>query len=110
MAPRKPKEEGRTLRSVIKGNLRRLFVRSKERAFALKREGYCCEVCKAKQSKAKGREVALEVHHRSGKITNWAHLIDEIQKELLCNPNNLKVLCEGCHGKEHAKADIDEFC
>ena len=89
-----------TPRSKIRAALRRLWLRSRERAFALKLAGYKCQKCGVKQSKAKGREQKIEVHHQEG-IGNWESIIDEIYIELLIQPTCLKVLCPECHKKEH---------
>lgn len=88
-----------TPRSKVRSALRQLFLRSRERAACLKEAQYTCARCGAKQSKAKGQEVAVEVHHRA-KILNWDKLIDMIYEELLCDPNNLETLCKSCHGDE----------
>lgn len=88
-----------TPRSKIRAALRQLWLRSRERSAALKREGYCCERCKVKQSKAKGREVDINVHHREG--IKWEDTIDYIAKNILCPPEQLEVLCVDCHDKEH---------
>jgi len=65
----------------------------------MKSEGYTCEECNAKQSRAKGKEVYVECHHKSGHIGNWEKVIDLIFEELLCSPDNLTVLCKSCHDK-----------
>lgn len=90
-----------TPRSRIKAALRQLWMRSRERASALKREGYCCEKCGAKQSRAKGKEVYLEVHHRDG--IQWEEIMTYIYKFLLPSPEKLEVLCLDCH-----KIETDE--
>ena len=89
-----------TPRSKVRAALRQLFLRSRERAAALKKAGYCCEICKRKQSKAKGKEFKVEVHHIEG-IVNWNKLIDHVFKHLICHPDKLEVLCPECHKKEH---------
>ena len=91
-----------TPRSRIRSMLRQLWLRSRERAAALKRDGYTCQVCGRKQSKAKGKEFAVEVHHKHG-IANWEKLIDLVYLHLLCNPDNLVTLCKECHDKEEAE-------
>jgi 5-methylcytosine-specific restriction endonuclease McrA len=91
----------RTTRSRIRGELRRLFVKSTERAEAMKRDKYTCQVCNKKQSKKKGFEVKVEVHHL--KPIDWDLLIDEIQDKLLCDSNQLQVLCVDCHKAETYK-------
>jgi len=66
---------------------------------------YCCNKCGIKQSKAKGREVKVEVHHKEG-ILNWEEIYEAIRKNLLCDPDLLEVLCKECHASEtygHAK-------
>lgn len=83
---------------IIKGNLRRIFLRSKERSFAMKRAKYCCEQCGIKKSVKKGFEVKVDVHHKKG-ILNWDILIKEIRKQLFCDPKDLEVLCKPCHAK-----------
>jgi hypothetical protein len=64
----------------------------------LKESNYTCS-CGAKQSKAKGREVAVNVHHRSG-VNNWEKIIDSVYEDLL-NKEDMEVLCKECHDKEH---------
>jgi 5-methylcytosine-specific restriction endonuclease McrA len=87
-----------TPRSVIKGHLRRIFLRSKERAECMKRHDYSCVICGIKQSKAKGREVKIEVDHIYG-IDIWDEVINLIQEKILCSdhPEKLQTLCVGCH-------------
>ena len=87
-----------TPNSRIRSALRMLFLRSRERAQALKRDKYTCQKCKVKQSKAKGKEFYVEVHHKKG-ICNWEALFKAIRKYLLCNPKHLKTLCGKCHKK-----------
>lgn len=91
-----------TPRSRVRAALRQVFLRSRERAAALKRESNTCEHCKRKASKAKGKELSVEVHHRSG-ILNWNEIIDLVYEQLLCDPSLLEVLCKECHDKEHEK-------
>ena len=85
----------RTPRSRIKGELRRLFVKSAERNEALKRDCYTCQHCKRKQSKKKGCELSVQVHHLE--LIDWDALIDLIQSVLLCHPDMLQTLCVDCH-------------
>lgn len=91
-----PKKLPYTPNSQIKSALRRLFLRSRERAAALKRDKYTCR-CGAKQSRAKGKEVYVEVHHRKG-VCNWPELYIAIRKYLLCSPADMETLCRECHG------------
>jgi len=85
-----------TSKTQIVRQLRLMWLRSRERAEALKRAGYRCEICKVKQSTAKGKEQKIEVHHKKG-IDNWDDVIELIYKEILCEPEYLQVLCPNCH-------------
>ena len=97
MGKRKPG----TPRSSVRVALRRLWLRSRERAAACKRESYTCQICGTKQSKAKGKEVAIEVHHINGVL--WEEIIDMIYEQLLVHPDKLAVLCKDCHKKNHER-------
>lgn len=92
-----------TPRSQVKSALRQLFLRSRERKEALKREKYTCQRCNTKQSRAKGKEVKVEVHHIKG--IDWDTLIDLVYKHLLCVPSDLEILCVECHKKETEKGN-----
>ena len=80
--------------SQIKSALRKLWLRSRERRAALKRDSYTC-TCGRKQSKAKGREIAVEVHHLRG--IRWKEMMEFIRAELLVDPEELQTLCVECH-------------
>jgi len=88
-----------TPNSQIKSALRMLSLRSRERSSVLRRDNYSCVKCGKKQSKAKGKEVKVEVHHKDG-ITNWAELYKAIREFLLCNPDSMETLCGKCHSEE----------
>lgn len=87
-----------TPRSKVREALRRLSLRSRERAAALRRDHYTCQICGKKQSRAKGREVYVEVHHKRGVL--WDVLIDIVYEMLLCHPDDLVTLCKDCHQRE----------
>ena len=91
-----------TPRGKIRAALRQLWLRSRERAARLKADNYTCQTCKRKQSKAKGKELDVQVHHKSG-IGNWGKVIDLIYEELLCNPEHLETICKECHEAIHGK-------
>lgn len=91
-----------TPRGRVRSALRVVFLRSRERAAALKREKNCCEACGVKASVAKGKEVKVEVHHKAN-ILNWEKIIDLVFEQLLCDPANFEVLCKSCHEKAHGK-------
>ena len=88
-----------TPNSRIRSVLRQLFLRSRERAAAIKRDKYTCRKCGLKQSRAKGREAYVEVHHRDG-VMNWEALFQAVRQFLLCHPDLLETLCEECHDKK----------
>lgn len=85
-----------TPNSRIRWALRRMFLRSRERSAAIKRDKYTCQKCGLKQSRAKGREAYVEVHHLEG-VLNWDKLFEAIRQYLLCPPEKLQTLCEKCH-------------
>jgi len=88
-----------TPRSRVRGTLRTLILRSRERAKVMKDAEYRCAECGAKQSSAKGREVKLQGHHDP--VINPEPIIDAIM-ELLKAPQ--KPLCTKCHDNvDHEK-------
>jgi len=92
-----PKME-RTPRSRVKQALRLLWMRSRERAKAIKDHNRSCIECGAKASVAVGKEVKLEVHHING--VDWEELIDLVYERLLVDPKFLEPLCKDCHSKK----------
>ena len=107
-----PKERPRrTPDAPLRSWLRRIWMKCNEKAYANKREGYCCERCNVKQSRAKGREVYIEVHHKNkeGNI-QWDDIIDLIYERVLVHPDNLEILCKACHHEEHhGKGDQRDY-
>jgi predicted HNH restriction endonuclease len=89
---------------IVRG-LRQIWLRSAERAEALKRDGYTCQVCKRKQTMKKGQEFKVQVHHKAG-IGNWDRVIEVIREEILCDPNQLQTLCKECHDLEEQNGSI----
>jgi len=89
----------KTPRARIKGMLRQIFLKSNERAEALKRDNYTCVDCGKKQSVKKGFECKVQVHHKEG-INVWDEIIDLIYKHLLCDVDKLETLCVDCHDKK----------
>ena len=87
-----------TPRGRVRSAIRQLWLRSRERAAALKRDGYTCQHCGKKQSTAKGREQKVEVHHLNG--IEWENIIDYIFRHVLVNPKELETICPSCHSKE----------
>lgn len=92
------KKLSNTPKSRIRSVLRQLWLRSRERAAAIKRDKYTCQRCGAKQSRAKGQEVYVEVHHVKG--IDWEGVIDIIQDRILRPPEELETLCVECHKRE----------
>ena len=88
----------RTPRSRIKGMLRQIFLKSKERGEALKRDLYTCQKCGVKQSRAVGHEQSVQVHHTKG-IEVWDDVIELIATDILCDIEFLQTLCPDCHKK-----------
>ena len=93
-----------TPRSRVRSALRTVWLRSRERAARLKLAGNCCERCKVKASKAKGREISVQVHHKKG-IAQWEKIIDLIFAEILVDPSLLEEVCVDCHKAEHGKGE-----
>ena len=58
-----------------------------------------------KASKAKGKEVKVQVHHKDG--IDWDGVVDLIFERVLVDPDRLEVLCLDCHDKEH-KQEADK--
>ena len=87
-----------TPNSQIKAALRKLWLRSRERSKRIKMDDYTCQRCGKKQSRAKGKEVFVEVHHTDGRIENWQEIYSVIRKNLLCDVKKLETLCKDCHG------------
>ena len=97
-----------TPKSQIKSALRQLWLRSRERGMAVKRDGNTCTKCGAKNSRAKGREVYVEVHHKFG-IQNWNEIYAAIYKNLLIHPDELVCLCKECHGEQEHEEDEPQY-
>lgn len=95
-----PKKSEHTPKSRVTNALRQVWLRSRERHAAIKRENNTCECCKRKATKAKGKEFKVEVHHKHG-ILNWQTIMELVYTQLLCHPDNLEVLCKECHEKRH---------
>jgi predicted HNH restriction endonuclease len=92
-----------TTATQIRSALRRLWLRSRERAAALKAADYRCAQCGVKQSRAKGRRVRVDVHHI--KRVDWEGLIELVRDRLLVPPKELRALCQKCHKEIHRKLE-----
>ena len=90
-----------TPNSRIRSALRQLYLRSRERQAALKRDKYTCS-CGRKQSRAKGKECKVQVHHIDGEV-DWDSIILFVRKTLLVPPELLETLCEECHEDRHPR-------
>ena len=98
------RKQKRTPKSRVRSSLRQLFLRSRERASALKRDGYCCCNCGVKQSKRRGEEVKIEVHHLDENMS-WDRIIEYIFRHILCHPDQLETLCKKCHLDKHRRGN-----
>lgn len=87
-----------TPNSIIVHALRLLWLHSRERRAALKRDRYTCQDCGRKQSVAKGKEFKVEVDHLTGSI-DWAVLADYIRRHLLVSADKLETVCKEDHLK-----------
>ena len=78
-----------TPKSKITSAIRKIWLYSRERSAALKRDKVC-QSC--------GSDKALHVHHIKpiGKKA-WKEIEDLIRKHILVNPKKLTVLCRRCH-------------
>lgn len=99
-----------TPRSRVRSALRQVWLRSRERAAAIKREKNTCQCCHRKGSKAKGKEVKIQVHHID--MIDWDGVIDIIFERILHPPEKYKVLCKECHDNEdhERKEDNAHIC
>ena len=93
-----PAKKPTTPRSRVKNALRMVWMRSRERNAALKREQHTCQECHRKASMAKGKEFKVYVHHIKG--IDWNGITDLIFERVLQTPADYEVLCEECHGKK----------
>ena len=84
-----------TTNSNITSAIRRLWLRSRERAQRLKKDNYTCQTCNSKQSRKKGSEVYVQVHHIDG--IKWKEIIEYIRKNVLVDEDKLETLCKECH-------------
>lgn len=100
------KKQPHTPKSQVKSALRQLWLRSRERASAIKRDNYTCQDCGAKQSRAKGKEVYVEVHHLNG--ISWQKIEEYIYRHLLVDPKNLETLCKSCHENAGKGSRLDD--
>ncbi len=89
-----------TPRSRIRAALRQVWLRGRERAAAIRRDCYTCQVCGVKQRMEKKQYVTkVQVHHKAG-IMDWNEIIDFVLASgLFCSPDYLTTICEKCHQK-----------
>ena len=87
MGKRQPK-------AMARAALRSAWLKSPQRAEALKRDKYTCQSCFRKKSVAKGKEFKVQVHHLD--TLQW-HLIDDFVEQLFCSSDRLTTLCKVCH-------------
>jgi len=93
-----------TPRSKVKSALRQLWLRSRERGNAVKRDKNTCQRCHEKGTKAKNKKrIDIQVHHLDG--IEWEELIDMVYRYLLVHEDGLECLCTECHDKEHLEEE-----
>lgn len=83
----------RTPRKLVYAAIRKIWLYSPERRYALKIEGRQCEECNSKDD--------IHVHHKDG--TSLKAVVDLIYEILLVHPDRLEVLCKDCHIAKHRK-------
>lgn len=98
---RKSRKKPSTPRSRVKNAIRMVWLRSRERAAAIKLANNSCAICFRKGSKAQGREVLINVHHKDG--IDWDGIVDIIFLRVLQKPENYTVVCKECHDKLHGE-------
>ena len=98
------KKQLNTPKSKIRAAIRQLWLRSRERAAALKKTGYRCTDCGIKQSVAKGRKVSLQVHHEP--MIDWSGILQLIRDKILDVPQ--VPLCKECHKLRHERMKDEE--
>ena len=93
-----------TPNSQIRSALRRLWLRSRERAAALRRDGYRCVDCGVKQSMAKGKRQKVEVDHLDG--CDIAKITEYVRRHMLHEPSRLETVCPEDHKKRTAQRRV----
>ena len=86
-----------TPKSRVRSALRQVWLRSRERAAALKRDHYQCQDCGIRQSTRKGHIVKVEVDHLDG--IEWNKILEYIYRHILVDPSKLETVCRPCHQK-----------
>lgn len=92
---KKAKKPKHTTRAKVKAAIRLLWLHSPERAATLKQDRYTCQSCGKKQSKRKGHEVKVEVHHDEG--IEWDDICDLILYWVFHGKQS--TMCVECHKK-----------
>ena len=95
MKRKKPVTPPSRIRSVLR---RAIWLYSRERAEALKRDGRRCRACGCKEG--------LEVHHIDG--SGIDAIIELIYKTLLCHHDRLITLCKPCHAAHEPHETVKE--
>lgn len=85
--------------SKIKNAIRQVWLRSRERGTAIKRDKYTCQDCKKKQTTRKGEEFKVQVHHIEE--ISWDDICLVIREKVLQTPDKYVTLCETCHDRRH---------
>lgn len=96
-----------TANHYIRGRIRQIFLTSRERAYAMKRDDYTCQKCFKRMSKKKGHEVYMDVHHLDEIGKAWEEIFEIMKSKILCHPDKLQCLCRECHKGETNKIKIE---
>lgn len=86
--------------------VRAMSMRSREFAEARKNTANSCCICGRKQSKAKGREVAIHIHHGTHRPI-WERVVRAIRQEVLQTPGILWPICRECHENIHKQEELE---
>lgn len=86
--------------------VRAMSMRSREFAEARKNTANSCCICGRKQSKAKGREVAIHIHHGTHRPI-WERVVRAIRQEVLQTPGMLWPICKECHENIHKQEELE---
>lgn len=89
----------RSWRPKLISALRMIWLRSQERGDAIRSTDRRCVSCGVRESKAKGKEAKITVHHV--KRPDWERIVRVIKEELFSDIQWLWPICPDCHDDLH---------